>query len=647
MKEIRLVTLKIENFKGIRLLELSPDGQSMSIYGDNATGKSTIYDAFLWLLFGKTRGGGTRCQIKPLGADGKPREAGVIPTVTAVLSVNGEHVTLRRAYREKWERVRGSADQVLSGHTTDYTVDGVPRQENAYRQFIDELVDEDTFRQLTNVHYFCGVLPWQERRKRLFALSSIKSDQEILEAAPVQFDLLKAELGRRTIEEFKEILEAQRRSAKNELNALPVRIDECEKTLEEIGTPDYITLRATEADLNARRAEQQAALLKLENNTLLAEKQAARDALRNTIRQLELDNAEHRQSQKVPVFDERPAARAEIEQLRRQLAASREERTVKQAAIERLQAAIAACKQRWHEIHAQVFTDDGLCKLCGQPLPAEQLTEARTQFQRRKLAEEQAAVDEATAHKTACAQAEEALSALETQIAQQEEAIAQAQARLDAMTAPAQPVITDLPDFHAQYATHKEKLAEHETKIAALRDQTASVRQEIQDNIRALENGLHAVRAQLATESTLLSTQRRIAALHEEQRKQAAFQENAERKIELCEDFVRYKVQSIDEQVNSRFKMLRFALYDDRINGNLRECCNALAQGIPYNDDNLNDGARINAGMDVIRVLSEHFEIRVPLFIDNAESVTELYPLDTQVIRLVVSAQDKELRCSI
>lgn len=647
MKEIRLITLKIENFKGIRLLELTPDGQSMSIYGDNATGKSTIYDAFLWLLFGKTRGGGTRCQIKPLGADGKPREAGVMPTVTAVLSVNGEHVTLCRAYREKWERVRGCTDKTLSGHTTDYTVDGVPRQENAYKQFIDELVDEDTFRQLTNVHYFCSVIPWQERRKRLFALSSIKSDHELLENAPAQFDTLKAELGRCTIEEFKEKLEAQKRSAKNELNALPVRIDECEKTLEEIGTPDYITLRKNEADLNERRAEQQAALLKLENNTLLAEKQAARDALRNAIRRLELDNAEHRQSQKLPACDERPAARAEVEQLRRQLTASREERAGKQAAIERLQADIAACKQRWHEIHAQVFTDDGLCKLCGQPLPAEQLTDARTQFQKRKLAEEQATVDEATAHKTACAQAEKALSALDTQIAQQEEACAQAQARLDAMGEPAQPVITDLPDFHAQYTMHKEKLIEIDAEIAALRDQTASVRQQITEAIRALEKELHAVRAQLATESTLLSTQRRIAVLHEEQRKQAAFQEDAERKIELCEDFVRYKVQSIDEQVNSRFKLLRFALYEERINGNLQECCNALAEGVPYNDDNLNDGARINAGMDVIRVLSEHYGIRVPLFIDNAESVTDLYPLDTQIIRLVVSAQDQELRCSI
>ncbi|MFS8536099.1 MAG: hypothetical protein FWJ65_13175, partial [Limnochordales bacterium] len=46
---------------------------------------------------------------------------------------------------------------------------------------------------------------------------------------------------------------------------------------------------------------------------------------------------------------------------------------------------------------------------------------------------------------------------------------------------------------------------------------------------------------------------------------------------------------------------------------------------------------------DIIRTLSEHYGFRAPIWVDNAEAVTRLIPVDSQVIRLVVSA-DKALR---
>ena len=64
--------------------------------------------------------------------------------------------------------------------------------------------------------------------------------------------------------------------------------------------------------------------------------------------------------------------------------------------------------------------------------------------------------------------------------------------------------------------------------------------------------------------------------------------------------------------------------------------------GVPYQA--LNNGAKINVGIDIINTLSLAYGVRVPLFIDNAESVTRLEETETQTIRLVVSEQDKELR---
>ncbi|MNP21080.1 hypothetical protein D3C76_1136850 [compost metagenome] len=61
-------------------------------------------------------------------------------------------------------------------------------------------------------------------------------------------------------------------------------------------------------------------------------------------------------------------------------------------------------------------------------------------------------------------------------------------------------------------------------------------------------------------------------------------------------------------------------------------------------DGGLNSAARTNVGIDIINALSDHYGFSAPIFIDNAESVTQLVDTDAQVIRLVVSETDKQLR---
>lgn len=111
----------------------------------------------------------------------------------------------------------------------------------------------------------------------------------------------------------------------------------------------------------------------------------------------------------------------------------------------------------------------------------------------------------------------------------------------------------------------------------------------------------------------------------------------------LCEEFVRFKTKYIEDSINGRFSIVKWKLFSEQVNGRLSECCEATVDGVPYSS--LNSGMRINAGIDVISTLSAFYGVRVPLVVDNAETVTALRPLDAQVIRLVVSADDRELRC--
>ncbi|MCD7929050.1 MAG: hypothetical protein LUF86_02700, partial [Clostridiales bacterium] len=130
--------------------------------------------------------------------------------------------------------------------------------------------------------------------------------------------------------------------------------------------------------------------------------------------------------------------------------------------------------------------------------------------------------------------------------------------------------------------------------------------------------------------------------LTEAARKAAAELEDVDALLALCDQFTAAKAAYIDQRVNSLFRRVRWKLFDTQINGSLVDCCRATVGGVPYSD--LNSGEKVNAGLDVIGVLSRANGVRVPLFVDNAESVTHLLDVDTQVIRLVASKGDKTLR---
>ena len=150
-------------------------------------------------------------------------------------------------------------------------------------------------------------------------------------------------------------------------------------------------------------------------------------------------------------------------------------------------------------------------------------------------------------------------------------------------------------------------------------------------------------REQLAKESTLKSVLQRIEELEEERRQLAEELASVEHLTDLAEDFVRYKVECITDNINSMFRLAQFRLFTEQVNGGIADSCDILCGGVPY-DSGLNNGARINVGLDIINTLSREYGSHVPVFVDNAESVVELEGMDTQVIRLVVSAEDKEIR---
>ena len=181
---MKLLSLKLSNFQGIKEFHLEPNGEDITVLGANATGKTTLFNSFTYLLFGKDSLGASSFEIKNLDAAGNA-EHGLNHEVEAVL-LNGlnQKITLRKVYKESWVKKRGSAEKVLTGHTIDYFLNGVPTKAGEYSSAIAQMADEQLFKLLTNPKYFNEQLHWQKRREVLLDVCGNISDSDVIASDP-------------------------------------------------------------------------------------------------------------------------------------------------------------------------------------------------------------------------------------------------------------------------------------------------------------------------------------------------------------------------------------------------------------------------------------------------------------------------------
>lgn len=639
--DMKLLHLAIDNFKGCQHLDLDFQGCSASIYGDNAAGKTTIYDAFTWLLFGKDSRGRGDFEIKPLDPGGQVADHAAVTAVEATLNVDGVPLQLRRTYYERWSVKRGSSEASYDGNTSEYFVDGVPLKKGEYENRIRELVSEDVFRVLTNVSWFCEGMDWRRRRDMLFQVCELPGDIDIMTGDP-RFEPLSAAMGGLSMEDYKRKIQAERKGLNAGRNTIPARLDEQKKIVERLSGIDFPAIRA-QRDTTAAKLEQlQAELVKLGHGALLDAKRNELAAARNAVEAEINRNTSHRQSQTVPVEDRRPAIKTAMDKAAAEAARWRRMAAGEENTIRDLEAKIQACRDSWAIENARSF-QAGNCPTCGQTLPEAALRAARDRFEADKRKSMQEAVDRANDAKASLAAASGRREEYIQAAAGAESEAGRLRAELEAYQAEAQPEILDLPGHAERLAAAEEKARSLAVEVERLEGETTAIRAEITAKVGTLQAEVEALNGELAKEAMLTFARRRSDELREEARKAATVLDEVDRMLFLCEEFARHKVRYVENAINSRFQLIRWKLYDQQVNGGLADCCEATVNGVPYAA--LNNGGRINAGLDVIDALSSYYDVGVPLFIDNAESVTQLLPMDGQVIRLVVSKTDTELRC--
>ena len=628
--DIRINKMILHNFKGIKDLEINANGESLSIYGDNATGKTTVFDAFTWLLFNKDSLGRSDFGIKTQDEYGNAIH-NLEHSVECELAIDNSILTLKKVYAEKWTKKRGSAEAEFSGHETKYFVNEVPVAKKDYEAKISSIIDETLFKIITNPLFFNENMKWQDRRAILLNLCENISDEDLLDKDE-KFAPLKDELKGRTIQEYKKIIQSKQAGINDELKSIPQRIDEANRAIADVVEVDETEKASTEkkiADLNDEiLAIKNGA--SFDNTELLALQNKKREILNKKPDVTDIQN-EHDKYAK-----ELQNVLFEITKYERDIRLYFEN-------IQDLESKAKVMREKWHEVNNQQYDGKDICPTCGQALPTELAEEAKALFNLTKVDELEAIT----------AKGKKIKADLEWQknehdgAAKYLENLQKKEKVLETSIAICEKKITE--------ATHKfgeqikDEVIDIDLHIAELEKMAQNSKDSIGSKIYPIQEQINAERAKLSEiDRAILSRdlaekqKQRIAELEASEKTLAGEYASLEKTAYLIDEFIKFKVEQLSEEINRHFKYAKFKLFEEQINMGISECCEATVNGVPYSD--LNTAARINAGLDTINTLSSVKGKTAPVFLDNRESCTSILPPQSQVINLFVSASDKKLR---
>ena len=629
MDKLTINRIRYKNFKGLADYTLEPNGKDISVFGQNATGKTTLIDGVSYLLFGKDSYGRADFQLKPVDKDGQ--EIHNLETeVEGVFDVNNKTITLRKRFQEKYTKKRGEPRQTFTGHTTDYFIDDVPAKKKEYDIKISEIIDVNAFKLVTNPLEFNN-LHWTGRRQILLEMCGDVTDLDVIDSDK-KLKSLSEILGDCSIDDHKKKIRAKKREINKELEQIPVRIAENQETAKDAMQPDYREKTRLEKVLEEKKEK----LRSLRSNEALSSKKVRLNEVDSKILVSRNEAYQKQADLKKPILQ----AIEKLEAERRDLTGKIKDNEFRIFQDEKRnkvsEDAIVKIREDWHIENNKQPSNDNTCPTCGQDLPKDIVKNTIGMFNRLKsdrltmitaTGKEMAANIEQRNKDIEAAKVE--IAKLTDMIAGVDEIIARKKAEFEKVY-----VGVDIDDLDRQ----KDVL---EQEIDALLNGSVVQEENTQREIFESQEKFDELNQLEASWKAAESCRIRISELEAQEKELAAEFERLEAEIFLIEKFIIKKVEMLEGQINSRFKLARFKLFETQINEGIKECCDVLYNGVPYNHG-LNSGARINVGLDIIQTLSEYYGFQAPVFVDNRESINNLFPISSQVISLVVS-NDKAL----
>lgn len=670
---IILKSLHIENFKGIKSLEVNFSNKT-SIKGQNAAGKTTIFDAFTWLLFNKNSAGEEKFNVRPLDKDGKKID-NVEIKVVGVLDVEGKEVMLSKVQKQNWVKKRGTDTVTLQGNPNSYEIDGYPKSEADFKSYVSELSQsEDMFKLLTNPQYFSS-LKWKEQRDILIKLIAEVSDMELAQTdsqyAPLLSELEKAPSTDDIRAKFsKALTEWKKKQAE-----IPVRIDEAEKSKVDVDTAEQELLK-TDLERQIKEIE----LQMKSSSKVIDDLEQQKFELQFEINDCKRKANESLIKERRSLDDRKDEATIKFNDLHKQITKLESEIVEKKKRIPTLESEKAELGKQYMSEKEKTFDESSylfdeskwkfdesttVCSLCGQRLPEDKIEQLKTDFEEKKAKAKEDAAErlktiresfnnqkvaelnriaslgtdkksEIEIMKSDIEDAEKKLPELREQETEQMKIKNECIKKLSEL-----PEEADL-STNEDYKALMKKNTDLQSQIDSARANSIDT-SELESKKLELESALEDAKTIIAQATKNVEIDERIAQLQAEQKEIGQKVADQEQMLYLLEEFIRFKLNKVSESINSHFKTVNFKLFEMQLNGGMKDCCECTVNGVPYST--LNSGHRIVAGLDIIRSLSELYGVNVPIFVDNAESLNEFNvpDMDAQLILLSVS-EDKQLK---
>lgn len=653
MKKVIIKSLTLTNWRGERSRTTQFNPISTTISGGNGLGKSRHFDAFMWLLFGKDKEDRKDFNIKTV-VDGQPlmkTECEVI----GVLNVDGEEITLRRAFVEDWVKPRGQVEQVFKGNKTECYWNDTPVSVTEYQKRVNAIIDDSVFKMVTNPLFFAS-MPWKNQREQLFQLAGTVTDHEIANSKP-EFSALLDKISGKSFSDFKSELAARKKRLKTDLAEIQPRIDQTQRLMPEM--TDFATLEEEVARIEAEiekvdKAMNDATERVRQQYEAIQERQSKINTLKSQRQQVLFDAQSKAKEDAFNANANRRELQERINVVKREIHGYVQDEISANNKLEKLQERMQylitesdALRSDWYKENEATYNGETKCSCCGQELPDAIKAEALARFNQYK----QARLNEITRNgknfKAEIEDTKKQISEIEQDkdnaisgARQKEEELHALEGQLAALSEVKQVEI--IPDNIKEYSDFTKQIAALEATLEAGTEKVDT--SEYQERKKELSRNRDEVKAKLADRERIEQFKKQIADLEAKGKDLAQQIADAEREEYTVQQFTKAKIDECEKRINGLFTMVTFRLFDytieDTKKENPIETCVPLVNGVPFTV--ANTAGQVNAGLDIINALTSFYGVKAPIFIDNRESVNEIIPTQSQVINLVVT-DDKQL----
>ncbi len=652
MKKIILKSLALVNFKGVRDFSFAFNDGITTVCGDNGTGKTTLYDAYLWLLFGKDStgrsDGANGFNVKTTGEDGKPIYR-LEHSVTAVLEVDGKEIKLQRSLVEKWQKVNGTTDEVMKDETQYFINDVRTGTKKEYQAEISEIIPEDVFRMITNPYYFTSLSAETQKDMLLEMVGNI--DDEEVAATDPDFLALLDQINGTSLAKWAREIAAKKKACNDALATIPASIETAQKLM-----PDSEDWAMLENELKGVQDRVK------EIDRQIADKSALNDeaykrkmALMKQQADLRIKLQDRENAIRMEVNAAHNKAISEIQQMENELSVNqnnldkyRNDKMSVDGKIDELNAKLVEMREQFKTVAKEQFPEPSgdvlVCPTCGEPYKGENLENAiaklRGNFEQNKAKRQKDIQTKGKQYKAEYDKAVEQQTKLTGLIAKLEDDALEIKGNIT------------IKKNNIPVAGNADEAIANDKECLDLRNDITEIDNQLkaevpQADVSELQSektdrnaAIAEINKRLGKRAMIERVNKEIADLEEKRIANNQAKADLEKWEDVYLRFQKAKDEVLMQRINGLFNVVSFSFVKEQKNGGEKVTCYCTVNGVPYAD--VNACGKVNAGLDIINAICATKGISAPIFIDNRESFNVIIPTISQIVNLRVS-NDKQL----